>query len=145
MLVFQKKKFNLRYGKISLFMLIFFILDISFKKLAFLDIIPFNGNQYLALGLDILPQWVVLTIHAFLTLFLIYFLIDNYLCEKNKTVFVALFLMIIGAFSNLVDRVFNGFVIDYLNLYFFQNNLADIYIWAGAIIFITYFFKKNKN
>jgi signal peptidase II len=57
-------------------------------------------------------------------------------------------LIIIGAISNLLDRIKYGGVIDFINLpYFTVFNLSDVYISMGVVWILWYewFFRKNKN
>lgn len=54
-----------------------------------------------------------------------------------------------GAVSNMVDRVFLGYVIDFMEPTFlpflkFTNNFADICINVGAILLLIYFLFINK-
>ena len=51
-----------------------------------------------------------------------------------------------GGLSNLMDRLYFGCVIDFIDLTFWPIfNLADIFICAGAIILIISFNHKNKE
>lgn len=57
-------------------------------------------------------------------------------------------LMFAGALGNAIDRIFRGFVIDYIKLTFINFpifNLADICITIGAVLLIIYalFFDKE--
>ena len=47
-----------------------------------------------------------------------------------------------GGIGNLIDRVFLGYVIDYIQLSFFPPvcNFADYCITAGTILFVIYIF-----
>lgn len=48
-----------------------------------------------------------------------------------------------GIIGNLIDRIFNGYVIDYIDLSFFAVfNLADIYITYGILILLYKFIKE---
>ena len=58
--------------------------------------------------------------------------------EKNVWTFVALGLMIGGAVGNLVDRIFMGKVVDFIDVGWWPVfNVADIEIVAGVIILIV--------
>lgn len=62
----------------------------------------------------------------------------------------SLMMMFSGAFANAVDRVFRGFVVDYIQTAFMNFpvfNIADIAITAGAALFIIYvmLFEKEGN
>ena len=65
--------------------------------------------------------------------------------------FISLILVLVGGFGNLIDRIFRGHVIDFININLFNFpvfNMADIYITVGAIILliviIKQFFIKNE-
>ena len=54
-----------------------------------------------------------------------------------------------GGIGNLIDRIFYGYVIDYLSLSFFPPvcNFADYCITVGAVLLVLYiiFFSDSKN
>lgn len=51
-----------------------------------------------------------------------------------------------GACSNLIDRIFRGFVVDYFNFYHLNNfNLADIFIVLGAVLYLYQSLKKSDH
>ena len=55
-------------------------------------------------------------------------------------------LILVGGVSNLIDRIFRGFVIDYVSLKFFGVcNLADFLIVAGVILLAIEELKENIN
>lgn len=63
----------------------------------------------------------------------------------------SLSMLLAGAVGNGIDRIFRGFVIDYINLTFMNFpvfNIADIGVTVGAGLFILYiilFDKEDKN
>ncbi|MGN0106236.1 MAG: signal peptidase II [Hominilimicola sp.] len=63
----------------------------------------------------------------------------------------ALTMMFAGAFGNAVDRIFRGFVVDYIQTKFITFpvfNIADIGITVGAALLVLYvilFDKEDKN
>ena len=70
---------------------------------------------------------------------------------KSKLFYTAVTLIIGGGVGNLIDRIFRGFVIDYLSVSFFPPvcNFADYCVTVGAVLFmiciITYpEITKNK-
>ena len=72
--------------------------------------------------------------------------------KKYKYSFIRKLLQIIfaGGVSNLIDRIYRGFVIDYVSLKFFGVcNLADFCIVAGVILLaieeIKELLKSNKS
>ena len=63
---------------------------------------------------------------------------------------LAYFIIIIGALSNVIDRLINTFVVDFIllhykNFYWPAFNLADIYITIGIIMLLVSFFIESKN
>ena len=83
--------------------------------------------------------------------FAIRFLVTH-IKTANKITIFSLCLIIAGGIGNLLNRIFMGYVIDYINIEdlfkFPVFNLADIYIVLGWIAFviitITYSFKNKK-
>ena len=65
-------------------------------------------------------------------------LIKNY--KKSRLFSVAAALIIGGGVGNLIERVFFGYVVDYLQLSFFPPicNFADYCITAGTVCLIVY-------
>lgn len=65
-------------------------------------------------------------------------LIKNY--KKSKLFSIAASLIIGGGVANLIERVFFGYVVDYLKLSFFPPvcNFADYCITAGTVCLIVY-------
>ena len=58
----------------------------------------------------------------------------------GKLFYISAALIIGGGIGNLIDRVFYGFVVDYLSLSFFPPvcNFADYCITAGTILLVIY-------
>lgn len=57
-------------------------------------------------------------------------------------------LMLSGALGNMIDRVFRGYVIDfiYFSLIDFPVfNMADIYVVCGGILLVIFVFFKYKK
>lgn len=66
------------------------------------------------------------------------FLIKNY--KKSKLFSIGASLIIGGGLGNLYERIFHGYVVDYLSLSFFPPicNFADYCITAGTVCVIVY-------
>lgn len=95
-----------------------------------------SGNIYLLIGITVIA------------LFLIYFLLIK---DKNLTKIDAVLysLLLSGIFGNFIDRVFRGYVVDYLDFNIFGYdfaifNLADIMIVVSIGILFLMTFKKEK-
>lgn len=69
---------------------------------------------------------------------------------KHKLLNISLALMLSGAIGNVIDRIFKGYVVDFIEMIFIDFpviNIADIAITFGAAMIIIYvlFFDKSKN
>lgn len=127
-------------------LLIFFILDRLIKNILFIKgnflFLKFTFNPYFFFFLQNKILFFPLMIIFFL---LFFFLVKSY---QNKEFFNFLFLslIIIGGISNLLDRIFYGFVIDYFNFFsLFTFNLSDIMIFLGVIILVTKLLTRQLN
>ena len=141
------------------------ILDLASKYLVFnyltstatrqVEILPiFNfvmvWNRGISFGmLNNIPNApLVLTIIAFL---IVLFLLRWLLTTESKYIAISLTFIISGAFGNIIDRVINGAVADFLDFHIAGYhwpafNLADSFVTIGAIllIFEDLFFKIYK-
>ena len=101
-------------------------------------------NSGIAFGLfrnfSFLFIWVNLSIIIYLFLYFLFRL-------KKNNFLLPMALILGGAISNLLDRVFYGGVLDYLNFRSFPTfNLADTYITFGIILILKdAFFKKKQS
>lgn len=80
---------------------------------------------------------------------LLIFLIKNYK-SINKLIKTFLIMIISGGTSNLIDRIFRGHVVDYIDinqiLKYPVFNIADISIVLGVILLVLYIIiKTNKQ
>lgn len=69
---------------------------------------------------------------------------------KSRMFRISLMLLFAGAAGNAVDRIFRGFVVDFIKLLFIDFpvfNVADIAITVGAALLIIYllFFENGKE
>lgn len=109
----------------------------------FIQII-FTPNQNIAFSLA-LPQILIIVIVIVILIVLGYIWWLN-LLNKNLWEFTAASLIILGALSNLIDRLIFSYVIDYIKIWIWPVfNLADCLIVAGIIIYILSEFKKPKK
>lgn len=73
-------------------------------------------------------------------------LIYKYQAADNRLLDLALGLIIGGALGNVIDRIFLGYVVDYLDFRIWPVfNLADSMIVIGSGIFIFYFWKFEQS
>ena len=148
--------------KIILFFLFIFV-DIISKKYVY-NLIDLNTfvpitffielthihNFGISFGLfsGLISSWILVIIGLIVTIFVYYLMLSSSDIIEEW----GLFLIIIGALSNILDRSINGYVIDFI--YFHYNsfywpafNIADIYITIGIMMIILNViinFKKRK-
>lgn len=90
-------------------------------------------------------RWFFISLAAVIGLVIFVWL--GRLKQKNKLEMSALSLILGGAIGNLIDRINQGHVIDFLLFYYKEwafpvFNIADIAICVGAFIFALLIFKK---
>jgi len=79
-------------------------------------------------GLNLALIFVTLTI----CLLIVLFMINMY--KKGEFVSPAYYLILSGGVGNLIDRIFRGFVVDFIDTPFIATfNIADSFIVIGAI------------
>lgn len=90
---------------------------------------------------------LILTIlTSILILVLLYVIVSKMF--KSKLANIALMLITAGGLGNLYDRIFNGYVVDYLEFMFVDYaifNFADTLITVGAVLFVIYFLFFDKT
>ena len=102
----------------------------------------FKANYYIAFSLPLFGFWLNAVI-ALIVLLLIYY-VGGAGQGGRQSIAVCLFAIIMGAASNLFDRLKYGYVIDYLDLkYFTVFNLADAMIIFGVAILLISANKKE--
>lgn len=72
-----------------------------------------------------------------------YFLILNRRAKKN-VISVFMILIILAGLNNFVDRILYGGVVDYLNFYFFKNNLSDVVLTISSLYLVFFGIKTAK-
>ena len=95
-----------------------------------------------AFGLPI-HSWIIIILTIPIIIFLIYILFK----EKNIFNFFGYNLILWGALSNLIDRIYYGGVIDYWRLFTGIINLGDVMIVGGLIVIVLklYFLNEVKQ
>lgn len=95
-------------------------------------------NRGVAFGMFTDMRWIfVVLTSAMLAVIIIYMFKKR---PSGKFFYISAGLIIGGGIGNLIDRVFYGYVIDYLSISFFPPvcNFADYCITAGTIMLIVY-------
>ena len=85
-----------------------------------------------------------------ISLFLIYYLIKEIKNSVDKLSIIVLSFILSGAIGNLIDRLFRGYVVDFISFTLFGIemplfNIADIFISIGVILLIPIIVKGEVN
>ncbi|HKL16756.1 MAG TPA: signal peptidase II, partial [Patescibacteria group bacterium] len=144
--------------KISKFIIILFCSFLLFILDRIIKIIAKSGETFETIFVDFkyTPNPYIafsIPISGFLLYFLIglgiFFIISSLIIEvrqKEWLGFLGFNLILIGAISNLLDRIFTGSVTDYfVFLGISVLNLSDIFIFIGIVIVLISIFKTNKK
>lgn len=95
-------------------------------------------NRGVAFGMFSDMRWFFIIVTSLMIFLIIFFIVRKK--PKDKIVYFCSALIVGGGIGNLIDRIFYGYVIDYLSLSFFPPvcNFADYCITAGVILFSVY-------
>lgn len=95
-------------------------------------------NKGVAFGMFSDMRWIFVVLTSILLVIIIFYMFKKR--PKGKFFYVCAALIIGGGIGNLIDRIFYGYVIDYLSLSFFPPvcNFADYCITAGTIMLVIY-------
>ncbi len=123
------------------------ILNQSIKINEFLDIV-YVQNYGVSFGLfsDFFYYWILVIIGLIVVFFIFYLMIiSNKNFEK-----IAYLVIIIGAMGNIIDRIINSYVVDFISFHYKDYywpafNIADIYITIGIIMLLFSFFINTKE
>jgi len=105
-------------------------------------------NRGVAFGLFQNHIWIFALITAVLIAVFVVLIVKKKF--TGKLFWTSAILLIGGGIGNLIDRIFRGFVVDYLSLSFFPPvcNFADYCITLGAVFFVIVLLtqsNENKN
>lgn len=104
--------------------------------------ITYTQNTGAAFGIG--TKTIVTVISIIIIIGVIVYLIK----QKDKIInYLPYVLILSGAFANLLDRLFRGYVIDYIDINFFNFpnfNIADICIVIGIIVILIKNLKFDK-
>ncbi|PWB38652.1 MAG: hypothetical protein C3F02_02985 [Parcubacteria group bacterium] len=132
--------------------LLLFVIDRVTKLIFFISpslsgsrggFISFSINPHMAFSWPMIA-WMYYPLAVIILFFLFYYADKS---RKNKSIMLWPWsLIIIGAISNLIDRLFYHGVIDFLSWpNFFVFNLADSYITIGVVWLLLFNLPKSKK
>jgi len=126
-------------GLVSLFLFLIFIDQLSKYLVRYFDGF-YICNSGISFGIQ-LPEFLFWIFWIGIIFFLIYLITKKQLL----TVHCSLFLVLAGAISNIIDRLYFGCIIDFIDLKIWPVfNLADIFITTGAILIAIKLLQKEK-
>jgi len=103
-----------------------------------------SNNTGIAFGLNVGNMWGIVALNIILIALVIY-AAKKELQIKNTLTQVFLGLILGGGIGNLIDRIFSGYVTDFISIWVYPSfNIADICISVGIIGIIIFFNKIRK-
>lgn len=109
-----------------------------------------NQNISFSIGSSLpekFKQPIIIGVNFLALVFLLVFIIQ---AEKSFVLYLSAALILSGALGNLIDRIMNGFVVDFIH-WFYRGfdwpvfNLADAYVSVGMILLLTEFILKAQH
>ena len=127
-----------------------YIISINYKSIINKDLILFTvdyiENYGAAFNIFNGSRILLSTISLFFSLVLIYFIFKN---NINKTIDLYSYSFILGGtMGNGLDRIFKGYVVDFINLNFINFavfNIADVSINIGFFLILYNLFKLGQK
>lgn len=121
------------------------------------NILSFTYTENIGAAFSIFSGHVVFLILFSIVFIGVFICIDYFYKEKNPWFVVGISLIVGGAIGNLIDRIFLGYVRDFISFDFIKNfaicNIADCAITIGCVCMCIYLVvllvregkEKNKN
>lgn len=111
-------------------------------------VLKYSENVGIAFSIPIPPPITILL--SLVLVSLAVYLSYRYLRLETPLTILVLALFFSGAVGNIIDRVFYGFVIDFISIWKWPVfNVADTYIVIAVLLFIVFYAKmvkvKNKQ
>ncbi len=107
-------------------------------------------NYGIAWGMLQNKQWIVTITTSIMLLFVLFALIKRWFAHSRLAT-TGLLLVFSGGVGNLIDRIVNGYVVDFIHYYkwfdFPVFNFADCCVSIGAVLILIYafFFSEAKE
>lgn len=128
-----------------------YFISINLKPIGSVTIIDnildftYAENSGVAFGMFSGMRWIFIALTAILICAIVVYMFKKK--PESKLFYACVALIVGGGIGNLIDRVFFGYVIDYISLSFFKPvcNFADYCITAGTVLLVIYvlFFSKE--
>jgi len=121
------------------------IIDKSYTIIPNILNFTYTQNNGIAFGMGMNRNIVIIISIILLLAFLVLLVKNINKISIGKT--ISLLLIIVGGISNIIDRIFRNYVIDFIDvsIFSFPNfNLADIYIVVGIFMFALSSIKRTE-
>lgn len=119
--------------------------DTAFSVLNLFDI-TYVQNRGAAFSILSGKMWFLSVVSVLFCVILVIYCIK---AKPTQPIFcLSLTMLFGGAFANAIDRIFRGFVVDFINASFITFpvfNIADMAITIGAILLIVYYIFLDKE
>ena len=94
-------------------------------------------------GCGLISRWLLVAAVSGILAYLLFQMYKK--TPKHQLELISLIFIISGGLGNLIDRVFLGYVVDFVHVFyqdysFYVFNMADSYITVGIILYLSYFF-----
>ncbi len=106
-------------------------------------VLQYSENQGIAFGLPV-PKTLLICLNIILIFVILYYSFTE-LDIKKRLSTIAPALVIGGGLGNLIDRIANGYVVDFISIWKWPNfNLADVFICSGVLVLLAFYGKIKK-
>lgn len=106
--------------------------------------LQYSENTGIAFSIPIPP--LILIVASTLLIIAIVYLVRKELSLRSRLTQICTALVLAGGVGNLTDRIFRGFVIDFISIWKWPIfNLADTYIVVGILLIIIFYGKVKKT
>ncbi len=128
-----------------------FLKFVALSKTSHTEVFLFNGagftlvkNQGIAFGI-VFDQFVTIVAIFSMLVVVLFYAVRAY--QKQHTSRASTLLLIfMGGASNMLDRLYNGFIVDYIHLFFWPVfNLADVLIVCSVCSLVLSELKEQKR
>lgn len=107
-------------------------------------VFTFEKNQEIAWNIPL--SGLLLYLLTGIIIIILIALLSKVYRQKNLVLVIGILLILAGAFSNILDRIRHGAVVDYLQVSAWPtSNIADIIIFVGAVIIILGVIRRTEK
>jgi len=106
----------------------------------------FNYMENFGIAFSIPVPKTILILGTIILLILLTYLFFKEFDFKKRIAQASLILVLAGGIGNLIDRIFRGFVVDFISIWKWPIfNIADVYISVGVLLLIIFYAKIKRS